>query len=110
MTHGEPKPSARPQSHHPQVTGYRLQLDNIHFLDFFELRTEARNGRLLFWYLTVLHLYSLTSLFGCLVLTFGFSRVKKELSLFKFFDANFEHSCNLLSSRVLAERAEQASW
>ena len=32
MTHGEPKPSARPQSHHPQVTTITAQKmqENLH--------------------------------------------------------------------------------
>ena len=64
---------------------------------------------MLFMYLDVWHLYSLTMSLFCLVFALCPSLVKKQFSLFKFLDENLEHSFKRLSSRVWVEKVMQAN-
>ena len=63
---------------------------------------------LLFWYLLVLHLGSLTVFLCCLVLTLAVNFVNIGFSLFKFFIANFVHSLTRLDASVSVRNTLQA--
>ena len=63
----------------------------------------AKNGRLDLSNLVVLHLNSLTFLFD-LVREFRSHSLKRDLSLFTFFSANFLHNVSRLSFKVLVPK------
>ena len=92
---GKLKLSARLDPHYPQVTCMGEEQNCFYFLSIFN--SFAKKGRLLLWNLTVLHLYSFTTLVFCLVVSFVPTLVNKQFSLFKFFVANFCTICGFQS-------------
>ena len=102
-------PGHEPIIHRKQITG-RGEVIRDYFFHLIVLYNFARNGKLLFWNLLVLHLYSLTLVPPCLVLKWFTSIENIEFSLFAFFTANFWHNLVRLSSRDSAPRVAQANW